>query len=276
MFQPNKSSGQVGHQPGQWHTSKHDTVNICKIMKPPPASRDAKSICSPRNCNYHTRCKCHSGWTSALNRKTQHFSSTKKPRNKNAQLCSSHAGQLKLILFPFAAFLRELFLPSANRCAQQEGQERSNKHWSKVRNSWVRNSSVILKLGAKPSQKRRQHFMINIMINLNTARMQSLLILFGNFLKWGYPQIIYFNGIFHQIHHPATGILPCMDTSIWSYQCVIQKAPKTGQVSRCWYAMHADAHVAVAHGAAICPLWDQDAKSMESAYQRNHVWYIMT
>ena len=40
----------------------------------------------------------------------------------------------------------------------------------------------------------------------------------GGFHKWGYPWIIYFKRIFHEINHPAIGVPPCMETPIWICQ----------------------------------------------------------
>ena len=37
---------------------------------------------------------------------------------------------------------------------------------------------------------------------------------YGGFLKWGYPQIIHFNVIFHEINHPAIGVPPFVETLI--------------------------------------------------------------
>jgi hypothetical protein len=37
---------------------------------------------------------------------------------------------------------------------------------------------------------------------------------YGDFLKWGYPQIIHFNRIFHEINHPAIVVSPFMESPI--------------------------------------------------------------
>ena len=39
---------------------------------------------------------------------------------------------------------------------------------------------------------------------------------FGGFLKWGYPQIIHLNRIFHEINHPAIGVALFQETSTFS------------------------------------------------------------
>ena len=38
---------------------------------------------------------------------------------------------------------------------------------------------------------------------------------YGDFPKWGYPQIIHFNRIFHEINHPAIVVSPLVESPIW-------------------------------------------------------------
>lgn len=57
---------------------------------------------------------------------------------RSAHNCRMRAGHQSnsFPICPFAAFLRDL-LPPDNRCAQHDGQEMSNRHWSNVMYSLV-------------------------------------------------------------------------------------------------------------------------------------------